>query len=435
MPLSSLFFSRNNNGGGASRPTAHTQVVPVISEPPPPASKRQEKEKAWLASISSLNLSSSAGTSSRRSRAVYPPAVEHIGTGRRSVKDGNQDDSSARLGAQSSRRGRQHSSESASSGAGGREQASTRSGFASLRLPGTVRDRDSGKRGDDAQRAPKRHGPAETRLMPYKETDDHSRCSPVASPSTSYVDVGLPSPHSLLQTAPRRSASEAGAASIEPVPHVSATDDYFIAGKAVPSSQLVHGGNTSLAARLRELEEANQAGLLNDDEYRLLKENVFKTAVGGAGDTLAVAGRAGQTSQDIQPPDGIGRFDRREEGMERTGTLLQLPRLATIAKGKYAPGRAGLSCDVGLESLTACPARCSIFRTAAFTGVQAVSGGISTRKCIPSLAIVRLDPLQKRSAIPALDPIGAHRWLGPPILPLPASGVESSSRCREGRSG
>ena len=128
------------------------------------------------------------------------------------------------------------------------------------------------------------------------------------------------------------------------MPHVSATDDYFLAGRATATSnsQSGPGGSTSLAVRLRELEDANQAGLLNDDEYRLLKENLFKTAVGASGDTLAVAGRVAHASQDVQPPDGIGRFDRREEGVERTGALLQLPRLATIAKGEFVSGRAAV---------------------------------------------------------------------------------------------
>ena len=411
-------------------------MVPLISEPPPPASKRQEKEKAWLASISSLSLASSAGTSGGRNRAIYPPAVEHIGTSRGSASSGKDDGSSSKngsghLSAQSSRRGRQHSSEGSSSGAGGRDKGSIRSGFASLRLPG--RDGDSGKRGDDAQRTPERHSQAERHLLPPRQTEGYSRTSHAASPSASYVDVGLPSPRSLLQVAPRRSASEA-AASIEPVPHVSTTDGYFLAVEATPSSLLKHGEHSSLAARLRELEEANQAGLLNDDEYRLLKENVFKTAVGGAGDTLAVAGRAGQTSQDIQPPDGIGRFDRREEGVERTGMLLQLPRLATIAKGESVPGKAASKLGYRSRQADGLPNRPSIFRTPAFTRVQTFSGGTSIRKCIPSLAIIRLDPLQKRPAVPALNSISAHRRLGPPILPLPTSGVDSSSRRRERRS-
>lgn len=77
---------------------------------------------------------------------------------------------------------------------------------------------------------------------------------------------------------------------------------------------------TTLAARLKELEYANNVGLLDDEEYRVLRQNLFEKNVAKPHNWIshhplpAAYGHEAVTSASQDPP-------------QRTGTLLGLPRL------------------------------------------------------------------------------------------------------------
>lgn len=80
----------------------------------------------------------------------------------------------------------------------------------------------------------------------------------------------------------------------------------------------------SLAARLQELEHANDVGLLNDEEYRVLRQNLFEKSVGGSSIAVHSVGLANSP----EPPRPLSTVENTNaSAVPRTGTLLGLPRL------------------------------------------------------------------------------------------------------------
>jgi len=92
--------------------------------------------------------------------------------------------------------------------------------------------------------------------------------------------------------------------------------------RAVPSSS--SASSPSLAQRLEQLSQAHSQGLLDDEEYRVLRGNLFENSL-----------KKVPLSQDVTSASlhEIGQKEVtnavREYGVERTGTLLGLPRLLT----------------------------------------------------------------------------------------------------------
>jgi hypothetical protein len=89
---------------------------------------------------------------------------------------------------------------------------------------------------------------------------------------------------------------------------------------AVPSSS--SASSPSLAQRLEQLSQAHSQGLLDDEEYRVLRGSLFENSLKkvplSPHNTSAASREAGQDK---------GLSAMRADGVERTGTLLGLPRL------------------------------------------------------------------------------------------------------------
>lgn len=100
---------------------------------------------------------------------------------------------------------------------------------------------------------------------------------------------------------------------------------------ATPQSRISHLETTkSLAARLQELEHANNVGLLDDEEYRVLRQNLFEKSVGGTDSRPqgSHGGIASVASGSVSSrPISVIHPDAGLSSGARTGTLLGLPRL------------------------------------------------------------------------------------------------------------
>jgi hypothetical protein len=103
-----------------------------------------------------------------------------------------------------------------------------------------------------------------------------------------------------------------------------------------PISALKDDNSKTLASRLRELEHANQVGLLNDEEYRVLRKNLFEKRVRkqDVPPNLMQQPLPPPSLASIYSPSAPYQLSPVKDGsnVQRTGTLLGLTRL-NMAEG------------------------------------------------------------------------------------------------------
>lgn len=341
--LGGLFARHRGSSSHAAPPP------PKLVEPPllPSLEKRQEKERKWMESISNKGK--------RTAQSSHPPLpvpVEYI---RKDQQPGPSTTPTStglldRWTTSPHKRGSTAGSHalhapSHTTADENRSLRTTRSTSAlASRLGGTLKSTiaSSGRKSKERDRhrqqsgtssllidhaaAPRTH-PTLLRTPPLLQLGGGEDPSfvhvPQLSPSSTLLVPSLPHPrtqHSLdrnIPSAPLTSSLTTPDAS-QPTPH--------------PRASHIDTAK-SLATRLQELEHANNVGLLNDEEYRVLRQNLFQKSVGerklGNMPTPMPSSLAegGLSLTPLSVPSGPPG-----NGVQRTGTLLGLPRL-NMAEG------------------------------------------------------------------------------------------------------
>lgn len=303
---------RNRNGNGNINIDIDTDIAALIMisffarkhppspiplpplDPPPDASKRLEKERAWLHTIRSTTNSAirRAGTGARRDgvQIVPPRGIQHIvgsspiaGSAKRNGRDG-------------SRRSRQASANeqedalSITSSGNDKKPLSFRSAFSV----------SSTSRSDINGNTPLSDPPPPRPPLPLYSTDSSdSHLSPITHRSSR------------------------------------AHPPYSPKTRTPPSST---PNTKTLAGKLQELESAHTNGLMDESEYRILRANIFEkeqqqqqqqqhTLPVSSGNSI----EAGDEEEYLDLGEGTSTRLHKAENTTgyKTGTLLQLPRLAT----------------------------------------------------------------------------------------------------------
>ena len=267
------FFGRNR-----------TQLPLPPLDPPPSSEKRLEKEKAWLASVSK---STGKRDKPSPSSSKYGSPLENV------VKSPEQNN-----GLLSPER---------KSGYGARSRQSTGGSTKSSTSGSPVASTSSSRLGLGGLFSGGNSNHSSSRLDKGKQAALQEAPSPLSS---NFVHIPLQSPSShLAQAGPAFpfNASPASCSSSTPTLGSNATTD---------------DKTKTLALRLEELEIANRNGLLTDEEYRVLKRNLFERTVNGR--------------HEPPPMPSVEEWKGRrlEVPSEKTGQLLQLSRLALPLKRK-----------------------------------------------------------------------------------------------------
>ena len=248
---------------------------------PPSTEKRQEKEKAWLASIQGKTTRKGSCNSNDDSafndKVRNPRVVEHVVDDQRLSAERTLDKSQSR-----------HVKENTSASMSTRvswyidnnTSLSLGTGFSSFRLNRRPRGKDSGT--------------SRVTIEPLSSTISSS--SPVR---TSLIGVS--------HSPPADSLFFSSISSLPPPNKLNIQEQ----GQASPSEL-----NLSLPQRLQDLATANSQGLLDDDAYRLLRQDLFETMTNHHNNSKET---------DLPVDTAITRPGTSQ--VERTGTLLKLPRL------------------------------------------------------------------------------------------------------------
>lgn len=228
----------------------------VETPPPPTSSSRREKEKKWLASVSPKVGSNAAA-------AKAPTGSSAREEGRARV------DGERQLG------------QSMGQPQGADKALRPMSSSASLRSTGTGKSRRSfwgGKARASAVVAPTFVSPSSgVEGAPRRHADAQYSPSLLASPKSTHStstananvrDSRVPPTSSFIATTPSRPSRAPGLPTIVPSP-------------------TGHDPTTkSLATRLQELATSNADGLLDDNEYRMLRGQLFLKYASGSGDDV-----------------------------------------------------------------------------------------------------------------------------------------------------
>lgn len=316
---------------------SRTPVVPRLIDPPPSVEKRQEKEKAWLASISSKtknkvkeSFSVSGSNSTSTSNAIL---VDNKRSRQRGVEFIKQPTSTS----QTSRS--DHSTAASDVGLLSPDDClrvhPLHRGHGSARHTRTSTDTSAAS--------------AVSSISHLSENSIRPRPASVwtADDSSSRIHLGLP----LLRQLSRSRSSRKKRSDVEQSRAVngsiSSRPDVMVRAKVPSTGDIVSspavsyasGGEGStqirpsilksrhveaqpspLARRLQELEEANRNGLLNDEEYRQLKAAAFEGHLASP-DGLSIPDRLGTDGESHTT------VSDNPSSAPYTGSLLRLPRL------------------------------------------------------------------------------------------------------------
>lgn len=344
-------FTRHRQAGPPPAP-------PRVIEPPsiPSLEKRQEKERKWIESISHRSKSGSKSSS----HPPLPAPVEFI-----AVKKESNDTAGLLNGWSKASHKRGNTSNTPSTPTDDhRSLRTTRSASAlASKLGDSLKStigRSSRKSKESSNRERQSSNSSsllsDCTAIPPSTTTAIPRTPPLLQldggehAAATFVHVPQLSPSSALLIPPSRNNPTHSTLSYfdsSPLPSVSsripASSSYAshpalspastlkTPSAAVPQSRISTLETTkSLAVRLQELEHANNVGLLNDEEYRVLRQNLFEKSVGGADSRLQEShssiAPAASTSTLSRPISFIHQNAGVSIGA-RTGTLLGLPRL------------------------------------------------------------------------------------------------------------
>ncbi|GAA5917801.1 hypothetical protein JCM6882_004550 [Rhodosporidiobolus microsporus] len=220
---------RNNASASPSTSSAPPPPPPTLVEPPPPPSARRAKERSWLATIS--------GKASGKSSSKVDRGVGHVVVAA--------------------------AAPAASTGSGGRDK-------------GKGREQDEGYAGPAGGGAPSLRSRRSFRIGGSKNRDKDPPPPSVHLNNNHRVSVDYSS---------RRPSSSAPPLSSPPLSSSSLSPPLLAPpSPPVPPSPNHLPTTLNLAARLQELAVANADGLLDDEEYRVLRAQLFESSVGkGAG--------------------------------------------------------------------------------------------------------------------------------------------------------
>lgn len=343
-------FTRN-------RQTAEVPPPPKVVEPPliPSPQKRLEKERRWLESISSRRGGASGPASSH---PPLPAPVEYIKKAEQPPSELQPQSKHGLLDRWSTyhKRGTTAGSTTTSNAdtpdaaISSRSLRSTRSTSALATKIGTLKSTIGGRRSRERERqasssstisdcpataAPAySHSPRTPPLLQLGGGGDDAAAFvyvPHFSPSSALLAPPISSSfasssnYALSRSATRSQHGSAFSPSPAPTSHSTSSHSQLSTQHRTSTLETTK----TLAARLQELEHANNVGLLNDDEYRVLRQNLFQKSV-SVDDRVNTsrpslppsfvqeAAHPGTRLQSLPPPN---------MNVQRTGTLLGLPRL------------------------------------------------------------------------------------------------------------
>jgi len=360
-------------GGLFSRNQRKTQLPPPpkLVEPPliPSPEKRQEKERRWIESISSRNINKRAGPSSS-SHPPLPAPVEFIKRDQpvpHSLVAG-QDQGSSSNGflhrwSTPHKRGNTAGSSIAAPASvpDNRSLRTTRSASALASRIGLGRRSKERNRQKSSSSSLLSDCIAAPSSSSIPHTPPLLQLGSVGGDDTAFVHVPQFSPSSALLVPPSSSStyfsahrshhgtlsSPASSSCLTSnLGHSPATSSYPLASQASSNSEqpLTSSIETTktLAARLQELEHAHSVGLLDDEEYRVLRQNLFeKNVKTDPSVRMSQAPLPPLFAQGaVQITDSRYQIPTCQNSPQRTGTLLGLPRLNMAdsdTRGKLAP--------------------------------------------------------------------------------------------------